>query len=143
MKTEFVNPDKLARRWHLIDAKDQVLGKVASEAARILRGKDSVKFNPGHDIGDFVLVINAAEIVLTGKKWDDKTYYPHTGFVGGIYGETASKRHTRQPTALIETAVQGMLPKGPLGRKMLKKLHVYATAEHPHQAQKPAPHPLP
>jgi large subunit ribosomal protein L13 len=143
MKTEFVNPDKLERRWHLIDAKDKVLGKVASEAARILRGKDSVKFNPGHDIGDFVLVINAAEIVLTGKKWDNKTYYHHTGYVGGIYGETANKRHARKPTALIEMAVQGMLPKGPLGRKMLKKLHVYPTHEHPHQAQKPAPHPLP
>ncbi len=143
MKTQFVNPTKIKRGWHVIDAKGKVLGRVASEAAALLRGKYNTSFNPGHDTGDFVVVINTQEVALTGKKWTDKVYYHHTGFVGGIKGTPAQKLHEKQPTALVEKAVQGMLPKGPLGRKMLKKLFVYAGAEHPHTAQKPAARALP
>lgn len=137
MRTEFVNPAEIKRAWHVIDAKGKVLGRVASEAATLLRGKHKVIYNPGHDTGDYVVVINSGEIELTGNKWTDKVYYHHTGYVGGIKGEPAHKLHARKPTELIEKAVQGMLPKGPLGRHMLGKLFVYAGAEHPHQAQKP------
>lgn len=137
MKTEFINPTKIERRWHVIDAKGKVLGRIATQAASILRGKTKAIYDPSHDAGDFVIILNAKEIALTGNKWDDKNYYHHTGYVGGIKGETAAKLHARKPTEIIEIAVQGMLPKGPLGRKILKKLFVYAGAEHPHQAQKP------
>src|SRR5688572_6803696 len=138
MKTEFVNPLKIKRGWQVIDAKGKVLGKIASEAAALLRGKYNVSFNPSHDTGDFVVVVNSEHIALTGTKWTDKLYFHHTGFVGGIKDINAEKLHKKKPTALVEKAVQGMLPKGPLGRKMLKKLFVYAGAEHPHAAQKPA-----
>lgn len=143
MKTQFVNPTKLKRAWHVIDAKGKVLGKVASEAAALLRGKYKTNFDPHHDAGDFVIVINSEHVELSGTKWDNKQYYHHTGFVGGIKGENARSLHTKHPTALVETAVQGMLPKGPLGRQMLSKLFVYKAAEHPHAAQKPAARALP
>jgi len=143
MKTEFVNPTKIKRAWHVIDAKGKVLGRVASEAAALLRGKYNTAFNPGHDTGDFVIVINTEHIELSGNKWQNKMYYHHTGYVGGIKDVTAEKLHKKKPTAIIEKAVQGMLPKGPLGRQMLSKLFAYAGAEHPHQAQQPAPRALP
>ncbi|MCC6808629.1 MAG: 50S ribosomal protein L13 [Deltaproteobacteria bacterium] len=143
MKTKFVNPTKIKRAWHVIDAKGKVLGKVASEAAALLRGKYNTSFDSHHDTGDFVIVVNSEQLELTGKKWDDKVYYHHTGYVGGIKGLVAKKLHQKHPTAIIEKAVQGMLPKGPLGRQMLSKLFVYKAAEHPHAAQKPAPRALP
>ena len=143
MKTTFVNPTKIQRAWHVIDAKGKVLGKIATEAAALLRGKYNTSYNPHHDTGDFVIVINSEHISLSGNKWDDKMYYHHTGFVGGIKGISAKEMHAKKPTAIVETAVQGMLPKGPLGRQMLKKLFVYKEAEHPHSAQKPAARALP
>jgi len=143
MKTQIVNPEEIERSWHVIDAKGKVLGRVATEAASLLRGKYKTSYNPSHDTGDFVIVINSKDVALTGNKWKDKMYYHHTGFVGGIFGESAEKLHAKKPTQLVENAVQGMLPKGPLGRKMLKKLFVYEAAEHPHSAQKPKARPLP
>ena len=143
MRTEFLDPTKLPRAWHVIDAKGKVLGKIASEAAALLRGKYSTRFNPHHDCGDFVIVVNAEHVALTGRKWGDKQYYHHTGFVGGIKGQSAERLHAKHPTALVEKAVQGMLPKGPLGRQMLRKLFAYAGTDHPHAAQKPAARALP
>lgn len=143
MKTQFVNPTKVKRAWHVIDAKGKVLGRIATEAASLLRGKYKTNYDPHHDAGDFVIVINSEHVALTGTKWDDKMYFHHTGYVGGIKGVNARKMHEKHPTAIIEKAVQGMLPKGPLGREMLGKLFVYKAAEHPHAAQKPAPRALP
>ena len=137
MKTEFINPEKIERRWHVVDAKGKVLGHIASEVASLLRGKRKAIYDPSHDAGDFVIVINAQTLELTGKKWQEKMYYHHSGYVGGIKGKTAEKLHAKKPTAMIEKAVQGMLPKGPLGRRMYRKLHVFGGSEHPHQAQQP------
>jgi len=139
MKTEFVNPQKIKRHWYVIDAQNRVLGKIATAAAHILRGKNKAIYNPGHDTGDFVIVINSKDLVLTGNKWDDKMYHHHSGYVGGLKSRTASEVHQRDATELVKMAIQGMLPKGPLGRKMLKKLKVYAHAEHGHEAQEPQP----
>jgi large subunit ribosomal protein L13 len=143
MKTEFINPTKKKRNWHVIDAKDKVLGRVATEAAALLRGKYSTDFSPAHDNGDFVIVINTEHVALTGNKWQKKNYYHHTGYVGGIKGVSAEKLHQKHPTAIVEKAVQGMLPKGPLGRQMLGKLFAYAGGEHPHAAQQPQARQLP
>jgi len=142
-RTQFLDQDTIKRAWHVIDAKGKVLGRVATEAATLLRGKHKVSFSTSHDMGDFVVVINSHDVALTGRKWQGKMYHWHTGYVGGIKGTSAEKLHAKQPTAIVETAVQGMLPKGPLGRRMLKKLFVYSGAEHPHAAQKPAPRSLP
>jgi len=137
MKTEFLNPKNKVKKWFVIDAANKVLGQVAVEAASILRGKRNPQFSHSHDIGDYVVVINSDKIVLTGRKWQNKKYYHHTGFVGGIVEEKAETLHARKPDELVKLAVRGMLPKGPLGREVLRKLKVYATDKHPHEAQAP------
>ena len=126
-----------SRKWHTIDATDIPLGRLASEAASLLRGKHKPSFTPHVDGGDFVVVVNASKIKLTGAKLDNKVYRHHTGYVGGLKSETARHLLERSPEQMIEKAVWGMLPKGPLGRQIVKKLKVYAGAEHPHVAQNP------
>ena len=125
------------RGWHVVDARGQVLGRMASQIAQVLRGKHKPTFTPHSDTGDFVIVINAAEVELTGKKREDKLYYRHSGYPGGIRSVTAGRLLETHPERVIERAVRGMLPKTRLGRKLLGKLHVYAGPEHKHAAQKP------
>lgn len=125
------------RQWYLIDAADQVLGRIATEAAQLLRGKRNPAFTPHVDCGDFVIVINAERVRLTGKKDEQKIYFRHTGYPGGIREQTAGERRRVQPGLLIRDAVGGMLPKNRLGRRLATKLKVYAGAEHPHAAQQP------
>ena len=137
MKTYMANPDKIERKWYVIDASGQVLGRLASEAAKILRGKNKPEFTPHADTGDYVVVVNAEQIKVTGKKLDQKIYYHHSGYVGGMKETTLKEMLAKHPERVIELAIRGMLPKGPLGREMLSKLHVYAGPEHPHAAQKP------
>ncbi|NPA24394.1 MAG: 50S ribosomal protein L13 [Deltaproteobacteria bacterium] len=137
MKTYMAKPGETEQKWHLIDARGQVLGRLASEVARILRGKDKVVFTPHVDTGDFVVVVNAAEIRLTGNKVSDKIYYHHTGYPGGIKQMSAGEMLEKKPEEVVNLAVRGMLPKNKLGRKLLKKLKVYAGSEHRHEAQKP------
>jgi large subunit ribosomal protein L13 len=127
------NPDK----WWIVNANGAVLGRLASKVAAQLRGKHNPMFTPHADTGDSVIVINAAKIVLTGKKWDQKTYYRHSGYVGGLKEITAKNLLGKKPEDLIRFAVKGMLPKNRLGRKLVKKLKVYAGEDHPHEAQKP------
>jgi large subunit ribosomal protein L13 len=123
--------------WHVLDAAGIPLGRLSSLAARLLMGKHKPTWAPHLDTGDFVIVINAEKAVLTGRKEEQKIYYHHTGYPGGIKSETAGKRRQRRPARMVEDAIWGMLPKGKLGRKQLKKLKVYAGSDHPHQAQKP------
>ena len=137
MKTYVAKPGEFEQKWHLIDARGQVLGRLASEVAKILRGKDKPIFTPHVDTGDYVVIVNAANIRLTGKKLDDKIYYHHTGYPGGIKSITAAELMEKNPEELINTAVKGMLPKNKLGRKLLKKLKIYPGAEHQNQAQQP------
>ena len=137
MKTYYAKPNEVAREWLLIDAQDQVLGRVASKAAHILRGKHKPTYTPHVDTGDFVVIINADKIRVTGKKLTDKEYYRHSGYPGGLKGETFEEAMEKHPERVIEHAVKGMLPKNTLGRAMAKKLKVYAGAEHPHMAQQP------
>ena len=137
MKTLFAKRDDVDRKWYLVDAKDAVLGRLAVKIAKHLRGKNKPIFTPHTDTGDFVVVINAEKVRLTGKKLDQKVYYSHSGYPGGIKAETARERLRRVPEKVIVDAVWGMLPKGRLGRSMIKKLKVYRGAEHPHKAQKP------
>jgi len=125
------------RNWYLVDAENKVLGRLASELAKILRGKNNPAFTPHVDTGDYVVVINADKVNLTGKKWKEKVYYRHSGYPGGIKSITADNLKAKRPEDLIRLAVKGMLPKNRLGRKLFKKLKVYAGAEHPHQAQQP------
>ena len=125
------------RQWYVIDAEDLVLGRLASQIAMILRGKNKPTFTPHADAGDYVIVVNADKIRLTGKKLDDKTYRHHTGYAGGLKELSYRVLMAKKPEFVIEKAVRGMLPHGPLGYAMIKKLHVYAGPEHPHQAQKP------
>lgn len=127
------------RRWVLIDAEDRALGRVASRAASVLRGKHRPDFTPNQDAGDFVIVINAAKVKLTGSKAEDKLYHRHSGYPGGIRTISAGKMREDKPERLLETAVRGMLPKNRLGRRLFTKLKVYRGAEHPHAAQKPEP----
>jgi large subunit ribosomal protein L13 len=126
-----------ARRWFVVDAKDKVLGKLASEIAHILRGKHKVMYTPHVDCGDFVIVINAEQAVLTGNKEETKIYHRHTGWMGGIVSVTAAQLRARDGRRLVERAVWGMMPKGPLGRAMYSKLKVFAGPSHPHTAQRP------
>lgn len=128
---------EIEHRWHVLDAEGIPLGRLSSLAARLLTGKHKPTYAPHIDTGDFVIVINAEKAVLTGRKEEQKIYYHHTGYPGGIKSETAAKRRQRRPTKMVEDAVWGMLPKNKLGRQQLRKLKVYAGAEHPHQAQKP------
>ena len=137
MKTYMANPDKIERKWYVVDAEGQTLGRLAAEVAKVLRGKNKPEFTPHIDTGDNVIVINAEKIKVTGKKLDQKVYYHHSDYVGGMKETTLREIMAKKPEQVIELAVKGMLPKGPLGRTMIKKLHVYAGAEHAHQAQKP------
>lgn len=137
MKTYMANAQTVERKWFVIDAKGQRLGRLSTEVATLLRGKHKPTFTPHVDCGDYVIVINASSIELTGNKWEDKKYYSHSQYPGSLKvtkAETLLKKH---PERLIEYAVKGMLPKGKLGRQMFKKLFVYASEDHPHQAQKP------
>lgn len=137
MKTTSAKFDANGRKWIVVDAEGQVLGRLASEIAVRLRGKHLPTFSPHVDTGDFVVVINAEKVRLTGRKWEQKKYYRHSGYPGGLKVTTAKKLNQEHPERLIEFAVRGMLPKNRLGRKLLKKLKVYSGAEHPHEAQQP------
>ncbi|MFJ5383574.1 MULTISPECIES: 50S ribosomal protein L13 [Burkholderiaceae] len=137
MKTFSAKPAEVKRDWYVIDATDKVLGRVASEVARRLRGKHKPEFTPHVDTGDFIIIVNAAKLRVTGTKEQDKKYYRHSGYPGGIYETTFGKMQQRFPGRALEKAVKGMLPKGPLGYAMIKKLKVYAEGEHPHSAQQP------
>ena len=137
MKTYMPNEATVERKWYVVDATGLTLGRLASEVAKILRGKNKPIFTPHADTGDYVVVINAEKITVTGKKMNEKVYYHHSDYVGGMKEQTLAEKLAKKPEQVIELAVKGMLPKGPLGRKMYKKLFVYAGAEHPHAAQKP------
>lgn len=137
MKTYMANPDKIERKWYVVDAEGCTLGRLASEVAKVLRGKNKPVYTPHIDTGDYVIVVNADKVVVTGKKLDQKIYYHHSEYVGGMKETTLREMKAKKPERVIELAVKGMLPKGPMGRAMIKKLHVYAGAEHEHQAQKP------
>lgn len=138
MRTTYMaKPNEVDRKWYVIDAEGQTLGRLASEVASILRGKNKPTFTPHVDTGDNVIIINAEKIHLTGKKLTDKIYYRHSNHPGGLKQRTALEMRTNRPTQMLELAIKGMLPKNSLGRKQGMKLHVYAGSEHPHQAQKP------
>lgn len=137
MKTYMANAETVNPKWFLVDANGLTLGRLASQLALRLRGKHKAEFTPHVDTGDFFVVINADKIRVTGKKTQDKMYYRHTGYPGGIKQENFADMQARVPTRILEIAVKGMLPKGPLGRQMLRKLKIYAGGEHPHQAQQP------
>ena len=137
MSTYMANPQNVERKWYVIDAEDLVLGRLASQVASILRGKNKPTFTPNVDCGDYVIIVNASKIRLTGKKLDQKTYRYHTGYAGGLKEITYRKLMTNKSEFAFKEAVRRMLPKGPLGYSMLKKLHVYAGPEHEQQAQKP------
>lgn len=137
MNTFMANPDKLDRKWYVVDATGCTLGRLSSEVASVLRGKNKTCFTPHVDCGDYVIVVNADKIKVSGKKLDQKIYYHHSDYVGGMKETTLKELLAKKPERVIEFAVKGMLPKGPLGRKMYTKLHVYAGPEHNHPAQKP------
>ncbi|MCB9728063.1 MAG: 50S ribosomal protein L13 [Deltaproteobacteria bacterium] len=137
MSTVSYNPNTIDRQWLVVDVAGLTLGRAAARVASILRGKHKPTYTPHADCGDFVVVVNAEKAVLTGTKPQKKLYQHHTGYMGGVRTLTAEKLLEKRPTALVEAAVKGMLPRGPLGRQMYKKLKVYAGAEHPHQAQQP------
>ncbi|MCQ2539943.1 MAG: 50S ribosomal protein L13 [Acetatifactor sp.] len=137
MKTFMASPATIERKWYVVDATNMTLGRLASEVAKVLRGKNKAIFTPHIDTGDYVIVINAEKIKVTGKKLDQKVYYQHSDYVGGMKETTLREMLAKKPVDVIENAVRGMLPKGPLGRQMYTKLHVYAGPEHDHAAQKP------
>ena len=137
MKTQFAKKGEIERKWYVVDARDAILGRLATKIAVYLRGKNKPVFTPNVDTGDFIIVINADKVRLTGRKLDDKVYYHHTGYIGGIKAQTARSMMDKQPEKIIEKAVWGMLPKNTLGKQMLKKLKVYKGAAHPHKAQAP------
>ena len=137
MKTIFVNPKEVERKWWLVDAEGQTLGRLASRIVLVLRGKNKPAFVPHQEVGDWVVVVNAEKVRVTGKKLTDKIYYRFTGYPGGVRQEPLGRRMARRPTYPLEQAIKGMLPKGPLGRKLFKNVKVYAGAGHPHAAQKP------
>jgi len=136
-RTYVAKPGEVERKWYVVDATDQTLGRLATRIASILRGKHKVEFTPHEDVGDFVVVVNAEKIKVTGRKLDQKVYYHHTGYPGGIKGITLRRQLELHPERVIESAVKGMLPRGPLARRQFKKLKVYAGAQHPHEAQQP------
>ena len=131
------NPDKIERKWYVVDAEGCTLGRLASGVASVLRGKNKPQFTPHVDTGDYVIIVNADKVKVTGKKMDQKIYYHHSDYVGGMKETTLKEMMAKKPEKVIELAVKGMLPKGPLGRNMYKKLFVYAGPEHKHEAQKP------
>ncbi|MDO4476134.1 MAG: 50S ribosomal protein L13 [Lachnospiraceae bacterium] len=137
MKTVMGNPTTCDRKWYVVDASGMTLGRMASEVAKILRGKNKPIFTPNEDMGDYVIVVNADKIKVTGKKLDQKIYYHHSRYIGGMKETSLRDMLAKKPERVVELAVKGMLPKGPLGRQMYKKLFVYAGPEHKHQAQKP------
>ncbi len=137
MKTVFVKPAVAERKWFVIDAQDMILGRVAAKCASIVRGKEKAIFAPHQELGDYVVVINADKIAVSGAKRQDKMYYRHSGFVGGLKSDSFEELAARHPTAPLEIAIKGMLPKGPLGRKLLKNVKIYAGSDHPHAAQNP------
>ncbi|MCI5130416.1 MAG: 50S ribosomal protein L13 [Candidatus Electrothrix sp. EH2] len=137
MKTYYTPVDEIDRKWFVVNADGKTLGRIATEIARRLRGKHKPTFCTFQDNGDFVIVVNAERVHLTGTKWDNKIYYRHTGYMGGIKNQTAKEVREKSPEDLLVMAVKGMLPKNKLGRAQLKKLKVYAGAEHPHAAQQP------
>ena len=128
---------EVSKKWYLVDAKDKVLGRLATQIATRLRGKHKPIFTNHADTGDFVVVVNADKVVLTGRKWDNKIYYRHSGYIGGLKQISARKLHEKRPEDLLRFAVRGMLPKNSLGRRQLKKLKIYAGSDHPHGAQQP------
>ena len=137
MKSFVATPDTIERKWYVVDAAGQNLGRLSSQVAAVLRGKNKPTFTPFIDTGDYVIVINADKIKVTGKKLDQKIYYRHSDYVGGMKTATLREKLDKKPEEVIKLAVKGMLPKGPLGRSMIKKLHVYAGPDHKHAAQKP------
>ena len=137
MKTFMASPATIDRKWYVVDAEGMTLGRLASEVAKVLRGKNKPIFTPHIDTGDYVIVVNAEKVKVTGKKLLQKVYYNHSDYVGGMKETTLREMMAKKPEQVIELAVKGMLPKGPLGRSMIKKLHVYAGPEHAQQAQKP------
>ncbi len=139
MKTFSAKPQDVRRDWYVVDASDKVLGRLAAEIARRLRGKHKPEYTPHVDTGDFIVVVNAGKLRVTGAKGTDKVYYRHTGYPGGVYETTFDKMQGRFPGRALQIAVKGMLPKGPLGYAMIKKLKIYSGGEHPHSAQQPKP----
>ncbi len=139
MKTVSAKPETVKRDWYVIDASDKTLGRLATEIARRLRGKHKPEYTPHVDTGDYIVVVNAAKVRVTGNKLKDKMYHHHTGYIGNLKSISLEKLLDKAPERVIETAVKGMLPKNPLGRAMFKKLKVYAGAEHSHSAQQPQP----
>lgn len=137
MNTFMANPETIERKWYVVDANGKTLGRLAATVASVLRGKNKPVFTPHVDTGDYVIVINAEKITVTGKKLDEKVYTHHSEYVGGLKSKTLREMLAEKPTTVIEKAVRGMLPKGTLGNQMYKKLHVYAGPEHPHAAQQP------
>jgi large subunit ribosomal protein L13 len=139
MKTWNAKPGEIERRWHLVDAGGQTLGRLATRIADTLRGKDKPQYTPHVDTGDFVVVVNAAKVAVTGKKLDDKRYYRHSGYPGGLRSRPLREQLERRPEEVIRRAVKGMLPRNRLGRAQIRKLKIYAGSEHPHAAQSPEP----
>ena len=137
MKTFMASPATIDRKWYVVDAANMTLGRLASEVAKVLRGKNKPIFTPHMDTGDFVIIVNAEKVKVTGRKLDQKIYYHHSGYVGGLKETTLREMMAKKPERVVELAVKGMLPQGPLGRQMYKKLHVYVGPEHQHAAQKP------
>jgi large subunit ribosomal protein L13 len=139
MKTYQAKKEEIDHKWYLVNAEGKVLGRLSTELAKILKGKNKPIYTPHVDTGDFVVVVNAGKVTLTGKKLKDKIYYHHTGYPGGIKQMNAEKLLAKKPTEMIRMAVRGMLPKNSLGRQMLRKLKIYAGSNHPHEAQRPIP----
>jgi large subunit ribosomal protein L13 len=137
MKTLFVKPAEVERKWYVIDAEGKPLGRVATKAAAIARGKEKPLYTPHQEVGDYVVIVNADKVAVTGSKRQHKMYYRHTGYAGGLKSDTFEKLIARHPTDPLRLAVKGMLPKGPLGRKLLLNVKIYAGADHPHAAQNP------
>ncbi|OIO74296.1 MAG: 50S ribosomal protein L13 [Zetaproteobacteria bacterium CG_4_9_14_3_um_filter_53_7] len=137
MRTWTVRPGDVERKWYIVDATDLILGRLSTQIATVLRGKHRAEYTPHADCGDHVIVINAEKIAVTGNKEAAKMYYRHSGYAGGIKSITLEKQRAKHPERIIEAAVKGMMPKGPLGRSMLKKLKIYAGGDHPHAAQQP------
>lgn len=137
MKTFMASPATIDRKWYVVDAEGMTLGRLASEVAKVLRGKNKPIFTPHMDCGDYVIIVNADKIKVTGKKLDQKIYYHHSDYVGGMKETTLKEKLAKKPEQVLELAVKGMLPKGPLGRQMYRKLYVYAGPDHKHAAQQP------
>ena len=137
MKSFMASPATIDRKWYVVDATGCTLGRLASEVAKVLRGKNKPIFTPHMDCGDYVIIVNADKVKVTGKKLDQKIYYRHSDYVGGMKETTLKEMMAKKPEKVVELAVKGMLPKGPLGRSMMDKLHVYAGPDHKHEAQKP------